>query len=877
MKKKIIAILVSAAILLSGLFSAIYALNGQGSNIASTETEIIYDPVTELRKTTKTEDGLDFSDAAFKAQIKYYMSVFADAKNYSISSGVNTIGGTSVGGPANWHRYCAYTFSDVDDVLNVKMVTSNGENRLVFKAQATGEYTILPYQIGESGGSLKLSVGGGFEQFEGNSVSFKIFETRSNKTIFSATLNENTPTANIAKADGSNITLFLCEGDEIYFTASTTDLWHDVSGNAITLQSNFKISYDTTQNYSESDVFVPSEHLKASVVEDVDTPDFSAGIFRPDSSYLRGKYSPMNKTLKTDADISIGNIGDSTYDYWYRYCAFNIQKNRTAIRSKMVTGRYDTANRIVFTAPYSAYYNIVPRGLNNMEESSIELKLGSYASEFGTNTASFQVVNPQTEEYYTSVTLYADDGNGNANLTGNIEETKGIYLEKGQKLYFVTSTTADWFVCNYTQTVFLDFDFEIFMSEKDDIQEYYKVKLEPMGLSKLSDSVLFQTRYPFGEFQTANETREMNGYVVIGNNQNVNWDKYAAFEIAKGEMIARLANKNCGAKMIFTAPEKSKYKILGESSFSLCLGNYFDKFSPSDSVILKISKTVSGETSVIAECVLTKENSTANLPETFIELNQGDMLTFDFATTAEWFEEAEYQTISAKLCINIEADIPKLSYATTVYNPVSEILSAAENIPSVSSATLGEAHKTDFSDCLFKTFNQYYSFSNEEQYASFINGVLYTYGYTYQDGTDGRSNQLLRGSFKIDENLDNKVTAIIGKAGDDCVQTLTFTANEAGWYAINPVAFSESESGWIKNVNTNLNLAKAKLEIYDSEGLIYASRPLSLEETEVLTHSKVLYLEAGESIRFKFEGLDTTWNTDLRLALSFNVSKVNFN
>ena len=109
MKKKIIAILVSAAILLSGLFSAIYALNGQGSNIASSETEIIYDPVTELRKTTKTEDGLDFSDAAFKAQIKYYTSVFADAKNYSISSGVNTIGGTSVGGPANWHRYCAYT------------------------------------------------------------------------------------------------------------------------------------------------------------------------------------------------------------------------------------------------------------------------------------------------------------------------------------------------------------------------------------------------------------------------------------------------------------------------------------------------------------------------------------------------------------------------------------------------------------------------------------------------------------------------------------------------------------------------------------------------------------------------------------------------
>ncbi len=871
--KKIIALAASAAIILSVGYYVFLAL---GSNTTPLpENSTIYDPKTSLLTAVKEDGTVDFADSAFKAQFKYYSSAYVDAKN-SISSNGYTIGGTTIGGPNNWSRYCAYAFSEDSDILSSKLVTSSGENRLVFTAEETGEYTILPYQI-DDGGSLSLSVGGGLSAFGENSVDFKIFETRSNKTVFSATLDAETPTANIAKGDGGNITVFLCEGDEIYFTTTTTASWHDVSNNSITLQSNFKISYDTTQNYDGTEVYEPSAYLKGSVVPNSDIPDYSAGVFRPDAAYYREQFLTMSRTMETDTAVTIGNIGEYAYNYWYRYCAFTIQKDDTAITSKMATGNDGSANRIVFIAPYSAYYDIVPRGLKNEGETSIELDLGDYAEEFETNTANFKVLNPQTEQTYTDVTLYADDGNGNANLTGNIEEIEDIYLEKGQMLCFETSTTVPWFEYNFNQTVWVEFDFEIFMTQKAEMQEYYRAEMEPLGLMELPNVLSFETKYPLGEYQEANCISNRDGFILFGNKQNYNWDKYAAIEVSKGAVTARLANENCGAKMMFKAPVKTTYDIQ-DSYFSIRLGNYEDRFPATDNITLTISKTSGSNTSPVAEYSVTKESRYVYIENVQVELNKNDVLTFEFTTTADWFEEAEYQTVSAELSLEIGADFKKDVFVNkTCYSPVTELMNAAEGIPTVSEASTAEEHETDFSDCVFTPFNQYYSYAKDTQYGSFIGGALYTYGYTYYNGEDGRQNQLLRGSFKIGGENENAVTAIIGKEGEDCIQTLTFTAPESDWYAFNPLSFSEIEPGFIKNVNGSVRIAKAKVRIYKNNERFYFSDELSLNESEVLTHSKLFYLQKGDTIRFEFEGADTTWNTDLRLAVNFNICRVEFN
>ena len=36
----------------------------------------------------------------------------------------------------------------------------------------------------------------------------------------------------------------------------------------------------------------------------------------------------------------------------------------------------------------------------------------------------------------------------------------------------------------------------------------------------------------------------------------------------------------------------------------------------------------------------------------------------------------------------------------------------------------------------------------------------------------------------------------------------------------------------------------------------------------------MLYLEEGDEITFDFVGVDTTWNTDLRLGVNFNLTLI---
>ena len=211
-----------------------------------------------------------------------------------------------------------------------------------------------------------------------------------------------------------------------------------------------------------------------------------------------------------------------------------------------------------------------------------------------------------------------------------------------------------------------------------------------------------------------------------------------------------------------------------------------------------------------------------------------------------------------------------------MFNPADRIRDAAISVPSLPIAAVGDEHIISYPETsYFSTFNQYYSFNHYEQYATKIDGEVWTYGYTYQDGTAGRSNQLQRGAFKIGGENEDIVTGVMGLAGEEGKQTLTFTAPHAGLFAINPKAVSCDETAWIKSYNTSLNSAKAKLRILkNNEITIFESEEIGLGNSQVTPYSIMVYLEEGECINFDFVGVDTTWNTDLRLGVNFDISLI---
>ena len=581
MKKRLLSAIVAATLLLTGSFSVIYALNSAETDSISLETEIIYDPVTELKKTIQNEEGLDFSASAFKIQHSYYSNTgaFSDAKNFSN----NTIGGTTIGGPNNWTRYCAYKFSN-SSVLTSKLVTNRGTNRLVFTAPFTGEYTIIPSAISDNeAASLSLEVSGGMEGFGENTATFTIFDARENTEVYSKTLDAETPTANITTQNGENIEVFLSYGDKLYFDTTTSISWYEVNRDTISVKTNFVISFDESTKPLET--YPPAEFIESAATE-TGVPNFYQGIFRTDAAYYSDKFLPMCKVVSDENTVTVGDMAN--HNNWQRYCSFVVDKSDSFVVSKMATGTRGSANRVVFMAPETGYYEIKPRGLENSDGASVKLSLGNYMEEFGTNTATFKAVNPQTNETYSEITLFAADENGNSALTGEIANTENIYLRKGEKLCFVTSTTAEWFDYDYKQTVSVIFDFDILYREKASIQRTYLVQHKPGISLGYTSAFTAKTKQPGGSWQTADLTRHLGeGHTLIGNNNSVNWDKYAAFEADNqgNRVISKLVGNGSENELVFTVPEDGVYSF-GGKNVSLELGNYSDEFPTNKTVTL---------------------------------------------------------------------------------------------------------------------------------------------------------------------------------------------------------------------------------------------------------------------------------------------------
>ncbi|MGN1080516.1 MAG: hypothetical protein ACI4QV_00330, partial [Acutalibacteraceae bacterium] len=122
MKKKVIAAVISAVMLLSAAGGIFFALDTADTNETTNETQVIFNPKTELMKANAGDGTTDFSSSAFKAQFKYYSSQYVNAANYSIANNIHRIGGVSSGSPSNWYRYCAYDFNEYSDVVVSKLV-----------------------------------------------------------------------------------------------------------------------------------------------------------------------------------------------------------------------------------------------------------------------------------------------------------------------------------------------------------------------------------------------------------------------------------------------------------------------------------------------------------------------------------------------------------------------------------------------------------------------------------------------------------------------------------------------------------------------------------------------------------------------------------
>lgn len=610
---------------------------------------------------------------------------------------------------------------------------------------------------------------------------------------------------------------------------------------------------------------------------------YSDNIFRADAAYNTRFYDRMTTVEESSSGITVGNVG-LNYNNWTRYCAFYVKNGETAVTSKMSTGVNESNNRLVFMAPYSGYYEISPRALSSESSASVALELGNYVSEFEDNTANFKIVNPQTNETYTDITLYATNADGESKFTGEIANTQNIYLSRGEKLYIMTSTSAEWFDYGYTQTVFVKFDLGVVFKEAADMQYKYNFSINPSESFDFCDTAgdaMNSSENPFtvetkyysdSSYKKANNARAKDANtLIVGSNNKVNWDKYAAaeFNTQTGEFSAKLLNKNSGVKLIYKTPAFGTYKlvpkVLSSGNFlELDLGNSADKFSDNDKVDVTIE--ADGTTQTIT---LTKTSTTAELSLPELNLNKGDTITITIETNAQWFDEPEYQTVTVRMNFDIEAVVAaEDTVKSDVYDPYEQIIEATENIQYSPIGNYSSENLIDYSGYEFSTINRYYT-SGTGQYAYRLEPYIYTYGKTW-DYT-----KATRGSFEYYEHSD-RMSAIMGMSEDsNCVQTLRFTAPSAGYYVIDPIALGWGESAWIKSMAKNQCLSFVEMKIVKNENeLLYESGELDIYDSIVWTESDVIFLEKGETIDFNFSATHTTWNTNPKISFKFNISKL---
>lgn len=867
MKKKVIAILISALVLFSMTSSIIFALNSNGSE------GILYYPKDEFSKALSNNNS--FENSLFQPEIKYIGETYYTANRITMSDdSVYFLGNDGNGATAS-----IMMTTDSSRVIDSHITVNRGENRVVFTAPHTGTYSVIPLEI-EEGNEAALCFND-TSLSDDAQISFWIVNGHNGNTVYSKTFTNNVRSSTIKTEDNNNICFDLIKGEKIYFYTNIVSENTADDNLSTILQMNFAVSFNEESKDEEIVIYDPAEYITAEEywIRVSSLTRYESNIYRADSAYTTRYYDRMTEVEKTNAGVTVGNV-TLNYNNWNRYCAFMVKTNRTSVVSKMSTGVNQSNNRLVFMAPYAGYYEISPRKLHN-QDGSVYLDLGSHVSDFGNNTANFKIFNAQTNEVYTDITLYAANEDGESNFTGEIENTQNIYLKKGEKIYITTSTTVDWFDYDHKQTVFVEFDFGIVLKEIADIQTTYTLSVSPMDLfnSEATGDTVTETEsfftvktkyYGDTEYEDANTTRRFDeNKCVLGNNDRVNWDKYASMTIDResGMISANLVNKGSGAQIVFTAPQKGIYqfvpKTLPSGNFiELDLGNSADKFSDTDNVEIKIS---GDENTTIT---LTKANPTASLSEMALDMESGETFTVTIETNSEWFDEPEYQTVTVNMSFAFVTDITNNEITkTATYNPNSQIAAAnadieAGDIDYINPTTL------NYDGYEFSTISRYYSINNT-QVGYRYGPNIHLFGVTWDTGRE------LRGSIEYNE-LSDRITGVMGMSEENkCIQTVRFTAPSDGYYSINPVALGMGESGWLKCTNANSSNTLVQMKIHKNLGeLIYESGPIGRYEAIVSNNSIVIYLDAGETLDFNLSALSTEWNTNPRLSVKFDISKL---
>lgn len=665
------------------------------------------------------------------------------------------------------------------------------------------------------------------------------------------------------------------------FIAKSGGFGYFASEEKISFASGNTQLYEAARN-AEGSLYAPASYILAeganNPIGEVCETLYSSNIFRGDAAYNTATYDRMVNVVNNGTSVTIGNV-TKNFNNWTRYCAFTAKAGESVVTSKMSTGVNNSANRLVFMAPYSGYYEIVPSAVSSDSTASVCLDLGAYIEEFSVHTANFKITNAQTNDNYTDITLYAINENGESNMTGNIIPTDNIYLSAGEKIYITTSTDVDWFDYKHVQTVFVKFNLSVRFKTASPSQKTYTLNFDPVNMLSLANlsgdgmsstaPLTVQTKnYADSDYLAASTVRQIDENIyVVGNNSSANWDKYSALWVntETGISSAKLVGVNSGVKLILTSPIDAKYKLdlntADEPSLELCLGSFADRFKDED----KVTVTIAGDTTHTIE--LTKAFPTADISSLEFDLSAGDSLTFTVTTTALWFDEPENQTVTVNMNFDMvsifgEQDIN----VSTVYDPYQSIIGKISEAANSTGDRYAEERLIDYSGSAFQTINKYYA-NAAGQYASIEDGKMYTYGKTWAD-------RAFRGSFVFEDGKEY-ITAIMGMEGEDCIQTLRFTAPEAGCYAIEPKYLGNGESAWLKCSSMNFSKTEVNFKIIKGEKEeIYNSGALKCYDSVVLSEIPVVYLEAGETLDFKFSALSTEWNTNPRISVSFDIAKL---